>query len=483
MKTITQRTCVAVVLTLMSAYSTANEEDGYLSKGNILVRDVTIIDGLGNPQKAHQDILIEDGKIADISDTGEITASSSARVIDGEGLTAIPGLIDMHYHLKPGWTGGVVMQDEYPIKFEHKELQQSLAALLYSGVTTAFDMGARHSWIVAQRDEINSGEYIGPRYHVAGVPISQTPTGWDGAVRAETVGEPPLDALATKVTSQDPDDLNKLLDMYSDNGISIIKLYAGMSALSSSFLLKEADKRGIRAVADLWQLNMSGDYMRASGLHGWAHASPYPMDKASLEWMAANDKFVVATANVGEKMSGLRVKEDGDKQSFFENPLIMDIWGRQVVEDFYASYPEVRENMYEGPHSFYQVFNFGDLSTFRDVFLTNIKNAHDAGVLVACGTDSPAYPSLWSGETMHREMELMVMAGISPIDTIQLCTYNGARILQDEDEYGSLQEGLVADIVLVEGKPWEDISDTRNIRHVLVRGGLLDREKLLTSWH
>ena len=139
--------------------------------------------------------------------------------------------------------------------------------------------------------------------------------------------------------------------------------------------------------------------------------------------------------------------------------------------------------MYEGPHSFYQVFNFGDLSTFRDVFLANIKHAHDAGVLVACGTDAPAYPSLWSGETMHREMELMVMAGISPIDTIQLCTYNGARILQDEGEYGSLQEGLVADIVLVEGKPWEDISDTRNIRHVIVRGGLLDREKLLTSWH
>ena len=44
-------------------------------------------------------------------------------------------------------------------------------------------------------------------------------------------------------------------------------------------------------------------------------------------------------------------------------------------------------------------------------------------------------------------------------------------------------KGLVADIVLVEGKPWEDISDTRNIRHVIVRGGLLDREKLLTSWH
>lgn len=181
-------------------------------------------------------------------------------------------------------------------------------------------------------------------------------------------------------------------------------------------------------------------------------------------------------------MSGLRVKDDGDNQGFFDNPLIIDIWGKEVVEDFYASYPDVRENLYEGDYSYYQTFNFGDLSRFRDEFLTNIKNAHDAGVLIAGGTDAPAYPTLWSGETMHRELELFVMAGISPIDAIQICSYNGARILEKENEFGSIQVGLAADIVIVEGKPWENISDSRNIKHVIVRGEILDREKILTSW-
>ena len=143
---------------------------------------------------------------------------------------------------------------------------------------------------------------------------------------------------------------------------------------------------------------------------------------------------------------------------------------------------EVREVLYEGHASFYQMNNFGDLSKFRDLFADNIKKAFDAGVLIAGGTDAPAYPSLWAGETMHRELELFVMAGIPPLDAIKMCTYNASKILKDDDKYGSLQEGLMADIVLVNGSPWETISDTRNIQMVIVNGKILDRKKVLTSW-
>ena len=181
-------------------------------------------------------------------------------------------------------------------------------------------------------------------------------------------------------------------------------------------------------------------------------------------------------------MSGLRVEDDGDNQSFFDNPLVMDIWGKEVVEDFYASYPDVRENLYEGPHSFYQYFNFGDLSKFREGFLDNTKRAHDAGVLIGCGTDAPAYPTLWSGESLHREMELLVMAGLTPIEAIKSCTNNSAKILREDEEFGSIQVGLAGDLVLVKGNPADNISDTRKIIHVIYRGGVLDREALLNSW-
>ncbi len=83
---------------------------------------------------------------------------------------------------------------------------------------------------------------------------------------------------------------------------------------------------------------------------------------------------------------------------------------------------------------------------------------------------------------MHYEMELLVRAGMSPLEAIQACTSNPVVILNRQGEFGSLEEGLIADILIVSGDPARNVSDTRNIKHVIVRGGLLDRRKLLTSW-
>jgi imidazolonepropionase-like amidohydrolase len=79
-------------------------------------------------------------------------------------------------------------------------------------------------------------------------------------------------------------------------------------------------------------------------------------------------------------------------------------------------------------------------------------------------------------------MELLVMAGLTPIEAIKSCTYNSAKILREDEEFGSIQVGLAGDLVLVKGNPADNISDTRQIIHVIYRGGALDREALLNSW-
>lgn len=443
--------------------------------GPTIISGVRVIDGLGNEPAENQDIVVVDGKITGIGPSGSLEAPGGALRIDGSGQTAMPGLIDMHIHLKGGWTGGNAMPEKYSAGTTDPEVQQTLSAFLYSGVTTVFDVGDPTKLMVQFRERINGGELIGPRFFTTGMVFSQAPSGWDGAVYAESVGEPDPSLLSTKVISPDDEENFRLLDDYVEN--DIIKLYSGISGLGATFLLQQAKKRGIRAVADLWQLNMDADWMRMTGLDAWAHSSPFPVSQEANEWMAANDRFVIATANVGEKMSGLRVREDPE-QSFFDIPLIIDIWGEEVVRDFYASYPDVRHNLYEGQESFYQVYNFGALTGFRDAFLINIKNAWDAGVLVAGGTDAPAYPTLWSGESMHRELELFVMAGLTPVDAIKGCTYNAARILQREDDFGSLQVGLSADILIAEGNPAENISHSRNVQHVILRGEQIDRDSL-----
>jgi imidazolonepropionase-like amidohydrolase len=96
---------------------------------------------------------------------------------------------------------------------------------------------------------------------------------------------------------------------------------------------------------------------------------------------------------------------------------------------------------------------------------------------IACGTDD-IYASLWPGEAMHREMELLVMAGIPALEVITMCTSEAAKILRREDKFGTLQTGLSADILIVEGNPAENISDSRNVRYVFSQGKLLDRDSL-----
>ena len=272
------------------------------------------------------------------------------------------------------------------------------------------------------------------------------------------------------------------MQKYADANIEIIKIYSGISSMVMQEVVKEAHKHNILTVADLWGMNMDKMVMRVTGLNGWAHTGAFmDISDEDVQWMKENERFLISTITVGEKMAGARVPDENGQKLMLNEPLIVDIWGTDIVEDFYNVYPQIRENYYEGPESFYQTSNFGALSKFRSTTLHNVKAAYDAGVLIAGGTDD-IYASLWPGEAMHREMELLVMAGIPPLDVIKICTSNAAKILRRDDKFGSLQAGLSADIILVQGKPWENISDTRNVQNVFVKGQLLDRKKLLTSW-
>lgn len=84
-------------------------------------------------------------------------------------------------------------------------------------------------------------------------------------------------------------------------------------------------------------------------LDGWAHSSPKPVSAENNKWMAANDRFVILTANVGEMLSGLRAADEKGSRAMLNEPLITDIWGEDLVNQFYDLYPRVRENFYDGP--------------------------------------------------------------------------------------------------------------------------------------
>ena len=460
-----------LLFSIMVPISHAQEGPRYSHTGRTFISDIRVIDGLGSDPKDHQDILVVDGQIAAVGPTGSLEAPEGALVIDGTGMTAMPGLIDLHIHTQGGWANGLIPGEAYEVTHDDESVQQRLSGYLYAGVTTVLDLGTDHDYVLGKREQINSGELMGPRFFTTGIPWSQAPSGWDS-------GNTGADAFGVSTKVADFAEIPAQMQKYAADGIEVIKLYSGISAMAAQEVIKEAHRHDILVVADLWGLNMNQMWMRVTGLDGWAHTGAFSdVAQGDLQWMVDNNRVHISTITVGEKMAGARVKDERGQKSMLSEPLITDIWGEDVVEEFYRVYPQIRRDYYEGPDSFYQQSNFGDLSTFRDTAMRNIKTAYDVGMLIGCGTDD-IYASLWPGESTHREMELLVMAGIPPLDVIKMCSSNAAKILRRDEKFGSLQAGLSADIVLVEGNPAENISDSRRVRHVFLRGNQVDRDSL-----
>ena len=464
-------TLISAAFSLLTFGQSAWSQPKYAHTGPTIITNVSVIDGLGNEPLRGQDLIIEDGKIAAIGATGSLMAPSGAKKIDGTRLTAMPGLMDLHIHTQGGWANGLIPGERYAVSYEDDKVQQRLSGYLYAGVTTVLDVGADHDWVVKTRDRINSGELFGPRHFTTGVAWSSKPSGWDaGNTGAADFG------LSTIVG--DVSDLPAQLDRYKKDGVEIIKLYAGIGTVGMQALIAEAHKRDMLTIADLWMLNLNRQVAQTTGLDGWAHTGGFSVaSKEDQEWMAANNRFVTPTLSLGETLAGLRVKDEDGQRLMSKEPLIVDIWGKEEVDHFYDVYPKIRDSYYDGPDAFYQLNNFGKLDLFPDRFLKNAKASFDAGVLQGCGTDD-IYAGMWPGESTHREMELFVRAGLPPLEAIKACTHDSARILRRAKEFGSLQAGLSADILIVEGEPSKNISDSRNVRHVFVRGKEVDRDSL-----
>ena len=462
------------ICVLSTPLHATTSEPGYSHTGPTLISDVRLLDGLGNPPVEGRDILLTGGKIVAIGVTGSLPTPEGTLVIDGEGMTAMPGLMDLHIHTQGGWANGVIPGERYAPSYEDKDVQQRLNGYVYAGVTTVLDVGADHEWIVKTRDRINNGELFGPRHFTTGVAWSSAPSGWDS-------GNTSGDDWAASTKVENLADLPGQVARYKDDGIEILKAYAGIGTVGLQALVAEAEKQGLRVIADLWMLNFNKQVAQTTGLHGWAHTGGFEVAPMKYhEWMEENDRFVIPTINVGEMLSAGRVLDEDGSRGMLEEPLIVDIWGKETVEEFYRVYPQIREHYYDGRLAFYQLNNFGNMDRFRPNMQENTRLSIEAGVLVGCGTDD-VYPSAWPGESTHREMKLMVMGGVEPLKAIKACTSDSAKILKREDEFGSLSVGLSADILLVDGNPAENIDDTRNVREVFLRGKQVNRESLKFS--
>ena len=406
---------------------------------SIAILHARLIDGLGGPPVEDSVVILQGNKVEYAGPANAAKVPQGSQIIDGKGKTVMPGLADMHVHLQGDWDG---------ISVDLLGYQRYLNAMLYSGVTTVMDTGDYQPWILQLRQEAASGHLLSPRIYCTGAMIDAADPAW-----------PDL-AYALSSRAQIPE----FVQRDKQAAVDLIKGYANLSDRMLRRLVTEAHKEKIRVVIDQWERNGSPDLVQ-TGIDGFAHAPTRKMAADDIQLIHDRGLFVITTLTVEEYSARRRLAD----VKFLDEPLIADTTPPWFLTELRV---EAKRNLSDAEKSDVQKSAAG-----FDEMKRNVKKLLDAGVLLAAGTDAP-YPGVFQGEAIHHELELLVAAGMTPLQAIRTATSNAARVMHAEEEWGSLQTGRAANVLIVAGNPAERINDTRQVETVILNGKILDRASL-----
>ena len=366
-----------------------------------------------------------------------------AEIIDGGGMTVMPGLIDLHVHTM--FLGHGDYAEWFPI-FEGKEeemMEIAAKQLLMAGVTTAVDLGAPIE-IVNVRDRINDGSAIGPRLLVSGPWISRRAWGSYPSYFQHVVTDPEEAAQRTQ----------ELVDA----GVDVIKTWAGMGEADIRAVADVAHRSGVPVHSHLYTPKSMWDAIRGGSdvlQHVGSGGNPdYPEDLIEainvqnipiVQTIAHRIWVYPATIDFPERLQDPRLKED---------------LSGALYSEFQRSFSD-----------------FERLSYFRTTprQIRNSKTAArqfiDANVIMGMGTDSGS-PLNFHTESAWREISALVDSGMSPAQAISVSTKSGAEIIGRGSDLGTIEVGKIADLIMVIGNPLSNIELLSNIERVMKEGVL-----------
>ncbi|MCP5048916.1 MAG: amidohydrolase family protein [bacterium] len=416
-------------------------------------------------------ILIKDGRIAKTGKAGDITIPSSAKVINAQGKWIIPGLIDGHVHFFQ--SGGLYTRPDIfnltthvsygdELAYIKKNLPTTFAAYLRSGVTSVVDVGGPF-WNFDVRAKANRME-LAPRVAVAGPLVSTYQP------QALTTDDPPIlkvnnaaeaRALVRRMITRKPD-LVKIWYIARKN------LPAEQNFPIVKAAVEESHKHGVRVAVHATQLETARLSVKA-GADILVHSvDDKPVDREFIKLL--KDKNVIYTPNLVVLEGYIEALTDAVKLSNIEIAL---------------SDPAVALTLFHmRKQSMKEVTPFGeDFSKPWSVRLKtaegNLKTLYDAGVVLAVGTDAGNIGTL-HGPAIFRELEMMAGAGIPARDVLIAGTANSARIMGRED-VGTISAGNMADLVILNANPLEDIRNTGDIYKVIKGGKVFSPEDIVNN--
>lgn len=460
------------LLTLTLAFSTAN------SQSLVAIRGATVIDGTGAPAQAERTVIIRNDRIAAIGPAAVTPIPRGARVIDGKGLYIVPGFIDVHAHYSLGPVS--IDRSKTPatmrMAYDHAASVESLQLLLGFGITTIRNPGGPTLQSVALRDSVRLGFIRGPRIFTAGEILDAT--------SAENM-------VATVRNAQE---VRAEVARQAAIGVDYVKLYALLRPDLIRAGIDEAHKHGVRAIGHLYLTSWT-DAANA-GMDGFVHIVPGTADLLPSTQRAAFMKRFRGTQFMLEWFNFVDVTSpeiQAMTRAMLEHHVNVDptlvvfeamAWGdsARIIRS-----PDLRytpASVMDGWHKNFTLttgWTPDDYAEARRAWpkvLAFTKHLFDAGILVTAGTDM-GNPWTAPGASFHRELELLVQAGIAPLAVLSIATRNGAQSLGILSDVGTVTVGKRADLVALEADPSRDIRHTRRIAWVMQGGETLRPRDLL----
>ena len=425
----------------------------------VALTNVRVIDGTGSAARDGQTLVIRDGRIAEIGDSANVAMPNGGETLDLAGRSVIPGLVMLHEHLYYPNGPGV-----------YGQLGESFTRLyLAGGVTTLRTGGNLNGYMdLNLKRLIENGQKPGPA-------IDAT---------APYVNGPNTFMQMTAVTS--PEDARKHVAYWAAQGATSIKAYTQISRAALAATIREAHARNIKVTGHLCSVT----YREAAEMgidnleHGFLASTDFVEGKKPdvCPGQGQGQQAIVTLDEQGEPFNALVKTLIARRVALTSTLTVFETFtpGRPLPPGLEVLAPQLRQQ-FEETHARVAKNTTSIYTRLFPKALALERAFARAGGLLVAGTDPTGSGGVVPGFSNHRQIELLVEAGFTPVEAIQIATLNGARYLGREASIGTISQGKQADLVVINGNPASTIEDVRKVEIVFRQGIGYDPGKLIAS--
>jgi imidazolonepropionase-like amidohydrolase len=447
---------LAAALLLFAAASVARER----SSPPLVLIHVTVIDATGGPALPDMTVVIDHKRIVALGSSRDLHPPHHAKVIDAQGKYLIPGLWDMHVH--------TVFGDWLP-----RNERVTLPLFVANGVTGVRDMGGDLEVLKQWRARIDNGRLVGPRMVIAG-PMLDGPT-------------PRFPSSAPVANAADG---RRVVDDLKARGVDFIKIQSLIPRDGYFAAADEARKLGLIFVGHV------PDAVRASEASNAGQRSIEHFTGIFEGCSTIEEELIKGPKSLGRNVSTFDAErarlliELMVKNQTWQVPTLVWERGQWLIDDIDLSHDPLIQYAPEAwkdrtwpmfVRSILEEMDTDPLAVRKRFFQMELEMTlamFRAGVPFMAGTDTAAGVHIFPGFSLHDELGWFVRAGLTPMQALQTATRNPAQFMGRLADLGTVESGKLADLVLLDANPLEDIANTKRIRAVVLAGRFIGRADL-----